>query len=151
MYQSAPYPELFDPDPAVRTACLERLDAGDAVEAAATLLADPDAGVRETAAQILLACGTEEAARLTVRHITSDNITVRNRAGELLAQMGEAAVAALVPYVDDEDHDVRKFAIDVLALLPARHVAHHIARPPRRRGCQRAGCRRGRALCPGGR
>ncbi|RMF56636.1 MAG: HEAT repeat domain-containing protein, partial [Bacteroidetes bacterium] len=131
MHLSALHPDLTHPDPGFRSAGLEALRTEASprtlAQAAAALLADPDPGVRETAAQVLLDLANEEAARLTVPYIASDNITVRNRAGELLAQMGEAAIDALLPYVDDEDYDVRKFAIDVLALLPARRVAHRIA------------------------
>ena len=116
----------------------ERLDALDALsmaadehtvaKAAAHLLADDDPGVREEAARLLQALATEEAAALTVPYIASDNITVRNLAGEVLVKIGAPAVPALAPAIDDDHHDVRKFAIDVLAQLPARDLAGRIAR-----------------------
>lgn len=115
----------------------ERLDALDALsmeadehvraQAASRLLADDDPGVREEAARLLEALATEEAAALIVPYIASDNITVRNLAGEVLVKIGAPAVPALVPALDDPHHDVRKFAIDVLALLPARQLAGQIA------------------------
>ncbi len=115
----------------------ERLDALDALsmdadehvlaQAASRLLADDDPGVREEAARLLEALATEEAAALIVPYIASDNITVRNLAGEVLVKIGAPAVPALVPALDDAHHDVRKFAIDVLAQLPARELAGQIA------------------------
>ncbi|MFQ5572073.1 MAG: HEAT repeat domain-containing protein, partial [Rhodothermales bacterium] len=57
----------------------------------------------------------------------SDDITVRNLAGEVLIQIGEPSIPALAPAIDDPDHDVRKFAIDVLAQLPAQGLTEQIA------------------------
>ena len=115
----------------------ERLDALDALgmeadahtiaQAAARLLADEDPGVREEAAMLLENLATEEAAALIVPYIASDDITIRNLAGEVLVKIGAPAVDALVPRIDDDHHDVRKFAIDVLAQLPAQHLADRIA------------------------
>lgn len=125
------FPQLAHPDPLARVDALEAIsyegDEALTVEAAAYMLADPDPGVRETAGRLLARLGTPEAARQTARHIASPDITVRNLAGELLAGMGEPAIEALAPYVDDADYDVRKFAIDVLALLPAERLAPRVA------------------------
>ncbi len=115
----------------------ERLDALDALcmeadertlaQAASRLLADPDPGVREEAARLLRALATEEAAALTAPYIASDDIIVRNLAGEVLVEIGAPAVQALVPSLDHAHRDVRKFAIDVLAQLPAHELAGRIA------------------------
>ena len=115
----------------------ERLDALDALameadahtvaRAAARLLADEDPGVREEAARLLENRATEEAAALIVPYIASDDITVRNLAGEVLVKIGAAAVGPVASGLDDDHHDVRKFVIDVLAQLPAHHLADRIA------------------------
>ena len=115
----------------------ERMDALDALrveadertvaQTASRLLADADPGVREEAARLLETLATEEAAALTVPYIASDDITVRNLAGEVLMKIGAPAVPALASALDDPHHDVRKFAIDVLAQLPARPLAGCIA------------------------
>lgn len=122
---------LEHPDPFERSAALEGLlfeaDEPVVVQTAAKLLSDTDPGVRENAARILIAMGSEDAASKTLPHIASRNITVRNLAGEVLAQIGAPAIPALLPAVTDADKDVRKFAIDVLAMLPAHHVADDIA------------------------
>ncbi len=93
------------------------------VEAAANLLTDIDRGVREAASRLLVLCSSEEAASLTAAHILSMNISVRNLAGDTLVRMSKAAVPALIPYIDSADKDVRKFAIDLLAQLPASQAA----------------------------
>ncbi|WP_456427652.1 HEAT repeat domain-containing protein [Rhodocaloribacter sp.] len=132
MSTSFPPPELRHPDPVERASALEALSLSADVQmtaaAAAHLLADSDPGVRETAARLLIEIRTEEAARLTVPHIASDNITIRNLAGEVLTGMGEAAVRVVADYIDHDHYDVRKFAIDVLALLPSHDMADRIAR-----------------------
>ncbi len=102
-------------------------DAHTVAQAAARLLADEDPGVREEAAMLLENLATAEAAVLVVPYIASDDIRVRNLAGEVLVKMGAPAVEALAPAIDDDHHDVRKFAIDVLAQLPAQHLAGRIA------------------------
>ncbi|MFQ5571133.1 MAG: HEAT repeat domain-containing protein, partial [Rhodothermales bacterium] len=54
--------------------------------AAGRLLSDEDPGVREQAARLLIETATQEAAAQTVPYIASDDITVRNLAGEVLIQ-----------------------------------------------------------------
>ncbi len=93
------------------------------LEAAACLLADTDRGVREAASRLLVLCSSEEAALLTAAYILSMNISVRNLAGDTLVRMNKAAVSALIPFIDSSDKDVRKFAIDLLAQLPAGQEA----------------------------
>ncbi len=132
MSTPTPPPELRHPDPLARASALEALrlsaDVQMTATAAAQLLADCDPGVRETAARLLVEIRTEEAARLTAPHIASDNITIRNLAGEVLTGMGEAAVPVVAEFIDHDHYDVRKFALDVLALLPSHDVADRIAR-----------------------
>ncbi len=89
------------------------------LEAAATMLNAEDRGVREAASRLLILCSNEKAASLTAIHILSKNIAVRNLAGDVLVKMNGTATKVLLPYVDSADKDVRKFAIDLLAQLPA--------------------------------
>lgn len=120
------------PDPAERIAALEALSVREddltfLIEAAVHSLADPDPGVREYAARLLVDHAGETAAARTAPLIAHTDIAVRNLAGEVLAAMGRPAIDALVPYLDAADKDVRKFALDVLALLPAAPAAPYIA------------------------
>ncbi len=89
------------------------------LEAAATMLNAEDRGVREAASRLLILCSNEKAASLTAIHIMSKNIAVRNLAGDVLVKMNGTATKILLPYVESTDKDVRKFAIDILAQLPA--------------------------------
>ncbi len=114
---------LHSPDPAERRTALECLCDfpcdNRVLDAAAHLLADPDCGVREVASRLLVLFSNESAASSTSVHILSRNIALRNLAGDTLVRMGGVAVKALLPYVDAPEKDVRKFAIDILAQLPA--------------------------------
>lgn len=123
---------LQDDNPSVRAHALEDLrdQASPRVIArtAAPLLADPDPGLRERASQLLTSLSDRHhAAREVVPYIADADITTRNLAGEVLVALGEPAVAAIGPYLRDDDHDVRKFAIDLLAQLPADTLADEIA------------------------
>lgn len=115
--------QLHTQDPSGKRNALEALydfsEDDRVIEAAAYLLTDPDRGVREAASHVLVLCLNEKAASLTAAHIQSMNIAVRNLAGDALVRMQGVAVNALLPYVDSPDKDVRKFAIDILAQLPA--------------------------------
>lgn len=123
---------LKDSDPLVRCAALDELAARSgecvAAEAAAYLLQDEDAGVREHAARFLTACRSKNAAEKVAPLIKCEDIRVLNLAGEVLLGIGEASVAVLEPYLDDDDRDVRKFVIDLLAELPAGRLVDAIAR-----------------------
>ncbi|NOX38405.1 MAG: hypothetical protein GXO78_12805 [Calditrichaeota bacterium] len=122
---------LEDSNPTVRRETIEQLFEQDCPPEVAIkvvdLLADSDRGVRDAAAQFVLAHPTPEVIEQVARLITSENIVVRNLAGDLLVKIGAPAVDALAPYIDHGDKDVRKFAIDLLALMPARHLGDRIA------------------------
>ncbi len=127
--------QLQTSDPAVKRTALEALydysEDDRVIEAAAYLLTDPDRGVREAASHVLVLCLNEKAAALTAAHIQSLNIAVRNLAGDALVRMQGVAVNAILPYVDSANKDVRKFAIDLLAQLPAspegiKRIASHL-------------------------
>lgn len=122
---------LKDPDPFTRCAALDELAAvcrdSSAVVAATLLLQDEDAGVREHAARFLIACRSEAAAACVAPLIGSDDIRVRNLAGEVLVGIGEPAVAVLEPYIENLDRDLRKFVLDLLAELPAFQLVDRIA------------------------
>ncbi len=123
--------QLNDAAPFEKRQTLENLAvsdcAGEYLNVAAQLLGDKDRGVRDAAAQFLILQGSESAAREIVHFITSDDITIRNLAGNTLVKIGAPAVRPLLPYLDSEDKNVRKFAVDVLAQLPAQEAIDAIA------------------------
>ncbi len=114
---------LHASDPSEKRILLETLydnyKSNEVLAEAAQLLGDDDRGVREAASRLLVLAASEKAASLIAPHITNTNISVRNLAGDSLVRMNGAAVGPLLPYVDSDDKDIRKFAIDLLAQLPA--------------------------------
>ena len=78
-------------------------------------LGDPDWRVRKTAVEGLIAFGGDDVTNGLVQRLSAeDNAGARNSAIEALSQIGAAAVGPLLPLLDSEDPDVRKFAVDVL-------------------------------------
>jgi HEAT repeat protein len=78
-------------------------------------LGDPDWRVRKTAVEGLIAFGGDDVTNGLVQRLSAeDNAGARNSAIEALSQIGAAAVDPLLPLLDSEDPDVRKFAVDVL-------------------------------------
>lgn len=111
---------LFDADPDVRRSAIEQLgsERGPAVQTAlAAALRDEDQGVRDAAMRSLLAVGGEETARLVAGYIADANIVTRNLAGSILMQLGAVSAPAILPSLEDPDHNVRKFALDILGAI----------------------------------
>ncbi len=92
-------------------------------------LEDCDRGVRDAAAQFVLNHPSEAVLEYLASLMGSDEIVVRNLAGDLLVKIGAPSVPYIAPYVHHDNHDVRKFAIDLLALMPeaAAHLAAEVA------------------------
>jgi len=88
-----------------------------AIAALAAAIQDANKGVRDTACRSLLSIGGPGAARAVVEYVASREIVTRNLATDLLVKIGEPGVPALLPYLRDTDHDVRKAVVDVLGLI----------------------------------
>ena len=78
------------------------------------LLLDENKGVREAAGDALLRRGNQSGAQKLVEYFANPRIEVRNQAMLLLTEMGEPVLEYVIPALSDSDHDVRKFAADVL-------------------------------------
>ncbi len=126
-------------DPMIRRQMVEELwemelDPELALEVAHRL-EDCDRGVRDAAAQFVLNHPIPEVLEYLASLMGSEEIVVRNLAGDLLVKIGAPAIEYIAPYVHHDNHDVRKFAIDLLALLPedaaylAEEVAQHFHDP----------------------
>ncbi len=126
----APLDDLRHGDPSARREAVVQLAAHALEEpvwaSIAAMLADEDRGVRDAAAGALAAHAAAAAA--VAVHLLSEDAAVRNLAGQTLVGMGAAAADALVPYVHHPDADVRKFAIDLLPLMPAPETIAEIAK-----------------------
>jgi HEAT repeat protein len=108
---------------------LENIDAEERREAAVDLsragrgavplllraLGDTDWRVRKTAVEGLVAFGGDDVTEGLVHRLSAeDNAGARNSAIEALVQIGAPAVGFLLPLLDTDDPDVRKFIVDVL-------------------------------------
>ncbi len=112
--------QLQAPDPYQREQAVRELAIGGEDEALAGLmlaLEDPDPGIRELAAGLLVQMKGETASQLMIRSLSHRDIGMRNLAAEVLVRIGRPAVRLLIEAVDNDDHDVRKFVIDVLGLI----------------------------------
>jgi HEAT repeat protein len=81
------------------------------------MLEDESAAVREAVVEALVRIGGEEAVLAVLPALRSDNAPLRNDACVILQRIGEPAIQHLSDLLSDEDKDVRKFAVDVLALI----------------------------------
>lgn len=84
------------------------------VTALTTALQDTNKGVRDGAYRSLVSIGGPIVARALAHYIADHDIVTRNLASKLLMKIGQDAVAAILPFLQDEDKDVRKFAVDIL-------------------------------------
>jgi HEAT repeat protein len=107
-------------EPDVRRRAAEELAAAPGlapVTALAAALEDESKGVRDAAGRSLLATGGVAVARAIVEYIGHTNIVTRNLVAELLVKLGDISIPAMLPYLEHEDRDVRKFAVDILGLI----------------------------------
>lgn len=82
-------------------------------------LADDSWRVRKEAVELLSAsCLPSELTEELIALLRSqDNAGLRNAAVEMLVRLGANAVPALIPYVHDPDHDVRKLIVDIMGSI----------------------------------
>jgi HEAT repeat protein len=107
-------------EPDVRRRAAEELAAAPGlapITALAAALEDESKGVRDAAGRSLLATGGIAVARAIVEYIGHTNIVTRNLVAELLVKLGGTSIPAILPYLEHEDRDVRKFAVDILGLI----------------------------------
>lgn len=83
-----------------------------------TALGDASWRVRKEAVDALLvAAVSTEIIEDFVRLLESDNAGLRNSAVEALEKLGVRAMPVLCRHVGDDDHDVRKFVVDILGSI----------------------------------
>ncbi len=81
-------------------------------------LGDASWRVRKETVDVLLAMEiSDRIVEEIVALLASENAGLRNSAVETLERLGSRAVAPLCGHVHDADHDVRKFAIDILGTI----------------------------------
>ena len=124
--------ELQTEDPQAKRAAIETFSGKEVSDDQADLLVkclfDDDSGVRDASEMVLLNNKREVIAKSIVPYISSENITVRNLAGEMLVKFGEVAVTPLTDYIDGANDDDQKFVIDVLGLIGIDKPAQKISK-----------------------
>ncbi len=76
-----------------------------------------DYGVRDAVAQALILNENSKVAEFVVKYISSQEISVRNLAGEILLKRGVSSLDAMIAYLPEGDDDDDKFLIDVMGLI----------------------------------
>ncbi len=96
---------------------LSRDDRAESVQLLIRALFDSARGVRSAAIAALGAMHNEAVAPALVACLNVKQLAVRNAASNLLIEKQSAAVPALCAALNHEDHDVRKFVVDILGLI----------------------------------
>ena len=113
---------LKSTDPAVRREAVEslmnqRVDE-EILQLLCSMLMDPDKGVRDSSSYTLIFNGDPLIPKYVVPFISSNDISIRNLAGEVLLKIGENSIDELINYMEytNNDDDI-KFVIDILGLI----------------------------------
>lgn len=101
-------------------------DGGKLTKTICSFIPDENKGVRNAATMYILTKQPADAATFLVEFVSSDDITVRNLAGEILIKLGTASIDALIEYNTNKNDDDQKFIIDVLGLITDDRAANHI-------------------------
>jgi HEAT repeat protein len=108
--------KLKSADPSVRRQSAERLAEGDArgIYPLIKALSDQNTGVQDAAMRALISLGGETVAYM-VLPLLREGSYLRNTGLIIIRQLGAVSVPLLYPLLKDKDHDVRKFAVDLLS------------------------------------
>lgn len=101
----------------------------DTIYALSTALADKDSGVKDICARALAETPPEYAETATIAvapYMSINNIELRNLAGDVMIKLGDRSVNPLLPYLKCDDHDIRKFACDIIGLIGEADAAEYI-------------------------
>jgi len=101
---------------ALETLIVEELDT-DYIEVVSHLFSDPDKGVRDAASMLFSMKQNPEIPKYIVRYIFSEDISIRNMAGEVLLKMREKSIPALMNEMGQGNSDDEKFIIDLLGWI----------------------------------
>ena len=81
-------------------------------------IGNPDKGVKNAASMLLMTSNNANVPKCIVKYISSDEISTRNLAGEVLIRLGGLSVEAILAYLNEgRSDDDQKFLIDVLGLI----------------------------------
>jgi HEAT repeat protein len=108
--------KLRSKDPTARRKAAEGLSEGDArgIYPLIKALSDENTGVQDAAMRALIALGGEEVAYM-VLPLLREGSYLRNTGLIILRSLGAVSVPLIYPLLKDKDHDIRKFAVDLLS------------------------------------
>ncbi len=113
--------ELNSPDPSVRRNTIEQINNCDLDEEFSDklceLLEDPDNGVKDAAFQLFVRLRSNLLILKLTNLIFSENIALRNLAGEILYRIGKPAVFSLLQKLENANENDQKFIIDLLGQI----------------------------------
>jgi len=115
--------DLEDPDEDIRRAAV-RLAArlGEAEVLARHLEDESDAGLRETILTSLVRIGGVKAARPLLKTLRSEDALLRNAVIETLQSMGETVAEEIETLLDDENPDLRIYAVNIIQSMRSSRV-----------------------------
>ena len=113
--------KIYSDDQEVRHVAIEQLveyPSDKSVPVLLRLLGDSSWRLRKRAVDLLVSLSNQSGVvSFLVGALSDDNPGRRNAAVEVLVQCGQLAVMDLLAATYDDDHDIRKFAIDILARI----------------------------------
>lgn len=113
--------ELNSGDPSVRRSAAERYFneelPKELVNHFTAKLEDDDIGVRDAVSTVLITSKNPEIPSNVVPFISSEDIAVRNLAGEILLKKGVDSLDAMIEYLSKSNDDDQKFIIDIMGLI----------------------------------
>ncbi len=116
-----PLSQLISTDPAIRSMAVETLmnDNLDenSVKAVCSLVSDTDKGVRNSVDLMLSTSSNPFVSKCLVQYISSNDISTRNLAGEILLKIGSNSVGPMTDALLVSNNDDKKFLIDILGLI----------------------------------
>ena len=116
--------QLDDVDPDIRRQAILELrrteiaaQRHDVVSALIAALDDPHLAVREAAEDTLIALGDRDVIEALLPCLSGSSPTMLNAAIEILRKIGLRAMDLILPLLENRDHDIRKFACDIVGSL----------------------------------
>jgi len=97
-----------------------------AIEPLISLFDDVEKSVQEAAVEALKQIGGKTTVMAVSPLLRSEKASSRNFASDILVETGNSAIEELAKLIHDDDHDVRKFAVDILGLIGSQEATEQI-------------------------
>ena len=97
-----------------------------AIKPLISLFDDAEKSVQEAAVEALKHIGGKATVVAVSPLLRSEKASSRNFASDILVETGNCAIEELAQLIHDDDHDVRKFAVDILGLIGSKEATEQI-------------------------